>query len=95
MLPLEHFIIFIKFQKQRMKEFKMHESNVKCTLKECKERFYQVDTMDFEALCKYADKCATCGNWILKENSVVQKTYNKVSLKWAEKFNEQHMKKLN
>jgi len=60
---------------------------LKCTLAECKARLKEIDYMNLDELEHYATRCATCGNWILKDDSVAQETYQKVSLKWAEEFN--------
>ncbi len=65
----------------------MSENELKCSLSECRARQKEVDTMSFDDLQNYADKCSTCGNWVLKDNIIAQETYQKVSLKWAEEFN--------
>lgn len=71
----------------------MAGQGLKCTIAECKARLKEVDTMDLASLETYATKCSTCGNWFLKDNTVAQETYNKVSLKWAEAFNKAHLKR--
>ena len=65
----------------------MNNDNLKCSVEECKQRMKQVDTMSFKELTEYTNKCALCGNWVLKDNKVAQETYQKISLKWAETFN--------
>ena len=70
----------------------MAKDELKCSLSECKARLSEIDSMDLQTLEKYATKCSTCGNWILKDNEVAQKTYQTVSLKWAEAFNKAHLK---
>ncbi|WP_263833766.1 hypothetical protein [Sulfurospirillum oryzae] len=62
-------------------------SSLKCSIAECKARLIEIDSMDLAQLETYATKCATCGNWILKDDPVANKTYEKVSLRWAEEFN--------
>ena len=71
----------------------MGEEGLKCSIAECKQRFSQVDSMGLPELEKFASKCSTCGNWFLKDNTVAQKMYDKVSLKWAEGFNKATMKR--
>ncbi len=71
----------------------MGEAGLKCTIAECKARLAQVDKMNLTELNSYANKCSTCGNWFLKDDKIAQKTYEKVSLKWAEEFNKQALKK--
>ena len=66
---------------------------IKCSISECKKRFADVDKMSFSELEKFAARCGSCGNWILKETKVANDTYNKVSNKWAEEFMNQMMKK--
>lgn len=67
----------------------MGEEGLKCTLAECKARFLKIDKMNISELNTYSEQCSNCGNWILKEHKIAQKTYRKVSLKWAEEFNKQ------
>ena len=62
-------------------------SSLKCSVAECKERLKQVDYMSLQELETYATRCSTCGNWVLKDHDVAQKTYQKMTLKWAEEFN--------
>jgi len=57
-----------------------------CSDAECKKRFFDVATMSFEELEKYNTKCGKCGDWIIKEQEIANKTYNAVSNKWAEEF---------
>jgi hypothetical protein len=71
----------------------MGEEGLKCSIAECKQRLGQIDSMELAELEKYASNCSTCGNWFLKDNAVAQKTYDKVSLKWAEAFNKSIMKR--
>lgn len=66
----------------------MMNHGLKCSIAECKARLKEIDGMDLAQLEKYATKCSTCGNWIHKDNAVAQETYQKVSLKWAEAFNQ-------
>ena len=70
-----------------MKGLSMSAQDIKCSISECKSRHKEVDAMSFADLEKYASRCSTCGNWILKDNVVAQETYQKISLKWAEEFN--------
>ncbi|MDD3342395.1 MAG: hypothetical protein PHR87_02340 [Sulfurospirillaceae bacterium] len=70
----------------------MTQNELLCTIAECKARLIEVASMDLETLEHYATKCSTCGNWILKDNEVAQKTYQKVSLQWAEAFNKAHLR---
>jgi len=49
--------------------------------------------MNFSELEKYNKKCGNCGDWIFKEQEVANKTYNAVSVKWAEEFMNQQLKK--
>ncbi len=71
----------------------MGEAGLKCSIAECKQRFNQVKNMGLSELEKYTSRCSTCGNWFLKDNAVAQKTYDKVSLTWAEAFNYAIMKR--
>ena len=71
----------------------MGEEGLKCSIAECKQRLSQIDSMGLPELEKYASNCSSCGNWFLKDNPVAQKTYDKVSLKWAEAFNTSIMKR--
>lgn len=71
----------------------MSQNELKCSLAECKARLAEIDSMDLLTLEKYATKCSTCGNWLLKDNDTAQKTYQKVSLQWAEAFNKAHLKR--
>ncbi|ARU49360.1 hypothetical protein [Sulfurospirillum diekertiae] len=68
-------------------------SHLKCSIAECKARLKEIDSMDLKQLETYATKCSTCGNWILKDDPIANETYRKVSLKWAEEFNNAIMKK--
>ena len=67
------------------------DNNLKCSLSECKARLKEIDSMDLTQLEMYASKCSTCGNWILKDDHTANETYQKVSLKWAEEFNNEIM----
>ena len=60
---------------------------------ECKKRLAKVKHMSFNNLDKYNTKCGNCGDWIFKEQEVANKTYNAVSVKWAEEFMNQQLKK--
>lgn len=71
----------------------MSSGELKCSIAECKARLHEIDSMSLEELDKYATKCSTCGNWILKDNQVADETYRKVSLEWAEAFNKANMKR--
>lgn len=71
----------------------MAKDELKCSIAECKARLAEIDSMDLPTLEKYATKCSTCGNWFHKDNDVAEKTYQKVSLKWAEAFNKANMRK--
>ena len=66
---------------------------LKCTDSECKKRLTDVKNMSFSELEKYNTKCASCGDWIFKEQEVANKTYNAVSVKWAEEFMNKQLKK--
>ncbi|AFL69064.1 hypothetical protein [Sulfurospirillum barnesii] len=66
----------------------MDTNSLKCSLMECKARLRDVDKMSLEELEEYATRCATCGNWILKDHAIANQTYLKISTKWAEKFNQ-------
>ena len=66
---------------------------LKCTDSECKKRLVEVKNMSFSDLEKYNSKCGSCGDWIFKEQDVANKTYNAVSVKWAEEFMNQQLKK--
>ncbi len=70
----------------------MARDELQCSLAECKARFSEIGSMDLQTLEKYATKCSTCGNWILKDNEVAQKTYQAISLTWAETFNKMHLR---
>ncbi len=63
-----------------------------CTARECKKRLTQSKNMSLEALERYNTECSSCGNWIIKESEVANKTYHVVSNKWAVKFMEQFLK---
>lgn len=71
----------------------MSENGLKCTLAECKARLNEIDFMNLSELEKYATKCSTCGNWILKDDKTANETYNKVSIKWAEEYNRAQLNK--
>ena len=66
----------------------MPNSNLKCSLAECKARLQGIDKMSLDELEEYATRCSTCGSWILKDNPMANETYNKISTRWAEKFNQ-------
>ena len=66
---------------------------LKCTDSECRKRLVEVKSMSFSDLEKYNTKCGNCGDWIFKEQDVANKTYNAVSVKWAEEFMNQQLKK--
>lgn len=68
-------------------------NTLKCSIAECRARFKEIDSMGLSELETYATKCSTCGNWILKDEKVAQETYQKVSIKWAEAFNNAIMKR--
>lgn len=68
-------------------------NTLKCSIAECRARFKEIDGMGLSELETYATKCSTCGNWILKDEKVAQETYQKVSIKWAEAFNNAIMKR--
>lgn len=63
--------------------------NILCSLDECKQRGKNIEKMTFEELQHFSNKCAACGSWILKDVEILNITYNKIALKYAEKFNEQ------
>jgi len=65
---------------------------LKCSDAECKKRAADVKNMSLSELEKYNTKCANCGDWIFKEQEVANKTYNAVSVKWAEEFMNQQLK---
>ena len=66
---------------------------LKCTDSECKKRLIKVKSMSFSELEKHNTKCGSCGDWIFKEQDVANKTYNAVSVKWAEEFMNQQLKR--
>lgn len=66
---------------------------LKCSDSECKKRLGQVKHMSFSELEKYNTQCANCGDWIFKEQEVANKTYNAVSVKWAEEFMKEQLKR--
>ena len=59
---------------------------LRCSDSECKRRLTDVKNMSFEELSKYNVKCCNCGDWIFKEQEVANKTYNAVSIRYAEEF---------
>ena len=59
---------------------------LKCTDTECKKILKKTKYMSFAELEKFNTKCATCGDWIFKEQKIANETYNAVSTKWAEEF---------
>lgn len=65
-----------------------NNNGLKCTHGECRERLKSVKNMSFEELDHYATHCATCGNWILKDDPTAHATYTTISIHYAEKFNE-------
>lgn len=71
----------------------MSQSELKCSISECKERLKEADSMSLIELEKYTTKCSSCGNWFLKNDPVANETYKKISLKWAESFNKANLKK--
>jgi len=66
---------------------------LECSDSECKKRLSQVEGMSFSELEKYNRKCGDCGDWIFKEQEIANKTYNAVSVKWAEEFMNQQLNK--
>ena len=66
---------------------------LRCTDSECKKRLAKVKSMSFNDLDKYNTKCGNCGDWIFKEQEMANKTYNAVSVKWAEEFMNKQLKK--
>jgi len=69
-------------------EILMSSTPLKCSLSECKARLKAVENMSLVELEEYATRCSTCGNWILKDDSIANETYMKISTKWAESFNQ-------
>lgn len=65
---------------------------IMCSESDCKKRLADVKNMSFEDLEKYCIRCGTCGDWILKNNKVANKTYEAVSNRWAEEFMNSTMK---
>jgi len=49
--------------------------------------------MSFSELEKYNSQCGSCGDWIFKEQEIANKTYNAVSVKWAEEFMNQQLRR--
>ncbi len=68
-------------------------TQLSCTDAECKKRFSRVNNMSFNELEKYNTKCSNCGDWIFKEQKMANKTYNAVSVKWAEEFMNKQLKR--
>ena len=66
---------------------------LKCSDSECKKRLAQVKNMSYSELEKYNTKCGNCGDWIFKEQEFANKTYNAVSVKWAQEFMNQQLKR--
>lgn len=64
-----------------------------CTDSECKKRLTDVKNMSFSELEKYNSQCGSCGDWIFKEQEIANKTYNAVSVKWAEEFMNQQLRR--
>lgn len=71
----------------------MANENLTCSILECKKRLLDVNKMSFAELEKYNKRCGECGNWILKDSAIANKTYHAVSSKWAEEFMNNIMKK--
>ena len=67
--------------------------SIKCSISECKQRMADVKNMSFAELEKYNVKCGHCGNWIIKETEVANKTYHAVSNRWAVEFMKKLLKK--
>ncbi len=65
---------------------------LKCSDMECKKRFSEAKNMSFDELEKFNKKCASCGDWIFKEQEIANKTYNAISSKWAEEFMNRQLK---
>lgn len=61
-------------------------SGLKCSASECKKRLEEVKDMPFEELEKYNTKCASCGEWIIKDEKFANQTYDAISNRWAEQF---------
>lgn len=68
-------------------------TELKCSVAECKKRKIDVKNMSMSELEKYNIKCQNCGDWIFKEQSVANDTYNAVSNRWAEEFMKKLIKK--
>lgn len=66
---------------------------LKCSDSECKKSLVQVKNMSYSELEKHNTKCENCGDWIFKEQEFANKTYNAVSVKWAQEFMNQQLKK--
>lgn len=66
----------------------MSQEELKCTSTECKQRLIQAETMSIRELEEYATRCASCGNWILKDNAIAQQTYQRISIRYAEAHND-------
>jgi PHP family Zn ribbon phosphoesterase len=66
---------------------------LKCSDAECKKRAQEAKNMSLSELEKYNTKCATCGDWIFKEKELANKTYNAVSVRWAEEFMNEQLKR--
>ncbi len=71
----------------------MSSTPLKCSIAECKARLKAVDSMSLAELEEYSTRCASCGNWILKDDPIAHATYMEVSTKWAEAFNKALLKK--
>jgi hypothetical protein len=68
---------------------------LKCSNFECRKKLTQVKNMSFSELEKYNTQCSNCGDWIFKEQELANKTYNAISVKWAEEFMNKQLNPLN
>lgn len=65
----------------------MSLKDINCTEDECKEKREKFTFMTIDQLSAQINQCEKCNSGVFKTNAVAAKTYQSISLLWAEKHN--------
>jgi len=64
----------------------MHSENYECSKEECEKKREHVES---DKISEQLEQCEKCYNGIFKTNAIAAKTYQIISLLWAEKHNKE------
>ncbi|MFB1008413.1 MAG: hypothetical protein QMB85_04965 [Sulfurospirillum sp.] len=72
----------------------MSQKPLNCSEEECKQKRDQLMAMNMNQLSEQIKQCEQCNSGTFKTNDVATKTYQDISLLWAEGHNKETGRKL-